>query len=108
MKFLKWLIIDIWTPVNIRIGIVYGFVAQFKFLAELVVYASAGYYLWFKVLPSHKMLLISFVIFVISSVGLGEILIRWNIPHKMNEKGNRLNPQLDKINEIYEILKQRQ
>ncbi len=102
IKFLKWLILEVWTPINIRIGIVYGFIAQFKFLAEIVILGSGLFFLLFRFLPSRKMLALAFVIIIIISVGLGEFLIRWKIPQKMNEKANKINPQINALDEILE------
>ena len=91
-----------WTPINIRIGVVYGFLAQFETLGKIVFYGSGLYFLWFHVLPGRKLLVIWFLASLGIWVGLGEVLIRWNIPQKMTEKGNKINPQLDAINEILE------
>ena len=104
MRFLEWFLLDVWTPVNIRIGIVYGFIAQFKLLAEIIFFGSGLFYLWFRVLPSRKMLVLWFLITLVGMIAVGEILIRWQIPHKMNEKANKINPQMDKINKIAEKL----
>lgn len=105
MKFLKWLLLDVWTPMNIRFGIVYGFFAQFKFLLEIMVLVGAAYYIILGRVPSRKLLGVIFIVIFIVAAGVGEILIRYNIPQKMNEKQNRLNPQLDALNEILERIR---
>jgi len=102
MRFLKWLLLDVWTPMNIRFGIVYSFFAQFKFLLELMVLVGAGYYLVLGKVPSRKLLAVIFIILFVIAVGIGEILIRFNIPQKMNEKANKINPQISAIDEILE------
>lgn len=100
MAFLRWLLLDVWTPANIRFNIVYGFFAQFKFLFEIILIISALYFLWFGHTPSRKLLLLIFVVIFILGVVFGDILIRFGIPQKIAEKNNKINPQIDKINEI--------
>lgn len=104
MRFLKFLLEEIWTPVNIRFGVVYGFFAQVKFLLELVLILGGLYFIWFGTKPSNKFLLLIFGAIFISAAGIGDILIRYNIPQKIAEKNNKLNPQIDKINLILEKL----
>lgn len=104
VKILKWLLLEIWTPANIRFGVVWGFFSQAESLFKAVLAISAGYFLWFRVVPSHKFLVLIAVIIFAVGVGLGDLLIRWKIPQKMSEKANRINPQIDKINSIAEKL----
>ena len=100
MRFIKWLLVSAWTPLNIRFSVVYGFFAQVKFLLELMLILGGGYFLIFGTKPSNKLLVISFIIIFITATGVGDILIRYDIPQKIAEKNNKINPQLDLINKI--------
>ena len=69
-----------------------------------MILVGLGYfYLTGKKLNGFQLIIIFGVLFL-ASIGIGELLIKWNIPQRMAEKGNALNPQIDKINGIAEKL----
>ena len=101
-KLLTWLWFGVYVPANIRIGIVYGLLSNVKFIIELVIGFGVLWFYWFKVLPTHKQLLIISVVILSSWVWLGDIMLRNNIPQKMTEISNRYNPQISNIDKVLE------
>lgn len=96
-KFLKWLYLDIWLPVNFHFSVLYGQIVQLKFLAELMVIVGLGWLYLTGHILTHKQLLGVFAVLFLLGTVAGYGLVRLGIPQRGNKLANSVNKEFMEI-----------